>query len=181
MDHPAIPLTAPRLDEADIEAAVCVLRSGRLAQGPEVAAFEEEFSTLIDGREAIAVASGTAALWLSLLALGIGPGDEVITPSFAFAATAGAVRLTGATPVFADIDPATYCLDPDAVAAAITPRTAGIIPVDLYGRPAALDRLTILAERHHLALVEDSAQAIGVQLNGRPAGAFAAAATFSFY
>jgi dTDP-4-amino-4,6-dideoxygalactose transaminase len=181
MDHPTIPLTAPRLHESDIEAAVRVLRSGRLAQGPEVAAFEHEFSALIDGRETVAVASGTAALWLSLLALGIGPGDEVITPSFTFAATAGAVRLTGATPVFADIDPSTYCLDPDAAAAAITPRTAAIIPVDLYGHPAALDRLGEVAERHHLALIEDAAQAIGASLNARPTGVFGTAATFSFY
>ncbi len=181
MDQPAIALTAPRLDEQDIEAAVRVMRSGRLAQGPEVASFEDEFSTLVDGREAVAVASGTAALWLSLLALGIGPGDEVIAPSFTFAATVGAVRLTGATPVFADIDPATYCLDPDAAAAAITPRTAGIIPVDLYGHPAALDRLGALAERHHLALIEDAAQAIGARLDACPTGAFGTVGTFSFY
>lgn len=125
---PKIPVTAPRLDASDIAAAVRVLRSGHLVQGPEVAAFEEEFADLVDGRYCVAVNSGTSALWLTLLALGIEPGDEVIIPSFTFAATAAAVRLTGATPVFADIDPITFCLAPDAVAAAVTPRTTAVIP-----------------------------------------------------
>ena len=101
-----------------------VLRSGRLVQGQEVAAFEDEFAALVGGRTCVAVNSGTSALHLGLLAAGIGPGDEVIVPSFTFAATANAVAMTGATPVFADIEPDTFCLDPDAVAAAVTPRTA---------------------------------------------------------
>ncbi|WP_331735884.1 DegT/DnrJ/EryC1/StrS family aminotransferase [Streptomyces sp. NBC_00057] len=181
MNTPPIPVAAPRLDADDIASAVRVLESGHLVQGPEVAAFEGEFAELVDGRHCIAVNSGTSALWLTLLALGIGPGDEVIVPSFTFAATAAAVRLTGATPVFADIAPDTYCLDPDAVRAAITPRTAAVIPVHLFGHPAAMDELTKLARRHHLALVEDAAQAHGATLGGRPTGAFGTAGCFSFY
>lgn len=180
MNH-HIPLVAPRLDAADIAAAVRVLHSGHLVQGPEVAAFEEEFATLVDGRHCVAVNSGTSALWLTLLALGIGPGDEVIVPSFTFAATAAAVRLTGATAVFADIDPASFCLDPDAVRAAITPRTKAVIPVHLYGHPAALGELIPLAQRHHLAVVEDAAQAHGATLADRPVGTFGLAGCFSFY
>ena len=179
--NPQIPVAEPRLTAADIAAAVRVLRSGNLVQGPEVAAFEDEFATLVDGRHCVAVNSGTSALWLTLLALGLGPGDEVITPSFTFAATAAAVRLTGATVVFADIDPTTFCLDPAAVRAAITPRSKAVIPVHLYGHPAAMDELVPLAERHHLALVEDAAQAHGATLAGQPVGTFGVAGCFSFY
>ncbi|MFD9605289.1 DegT/DnrJ/EryC1/StrS family aminotransferase [Streptomyces sp. NPDC056441] len=181
MNTPLIPVAAPRLDAADIAAAVRVLESGHLVQGPEVAAFEAEFADLVDGRHCIAVNSGTSALWLTLLALGIGPGDEVIVPSFTFAATAAAVRLTGATAVFADITPDTFCLDPDAVRAAITPHTTAVIPVHLFGHPAAMDELTALAQHHHLALVEDAAQAHGATLNGRLVGTFGTAGCFSFY
>jgi dTDP-4-amino-4,6-dideoxygalactose transaminase len=176
-----IPISRPQLGEDEIAAAVRVLRSGQLTQGPEVAAFEEEFAGLVDGRHCIAVNSGTAALWLSLLALGIGPGDDVIVPSFTFAATAAAVRLTGATCVFADIDPATFCLDPAAAAAAITPRTAAVIPVHLYGHPADTDRLIPLARSHALAVVEDAAQAHAATLHARPVGTFGSTAAFSFY
>ncbi|MFF9593821.1 DegT/DnrJ/EryC1/StrS family aminotransferase [Streptomyces sp. NPDC014646] len=181
MNTPPIPVAAPRLDATDIAAAIRVLESGHLVQGAEVAAFEAEFADLVDGRHCIAVNSGTSALWLTLLALGIGPGQEVIVPSFTFAATAAAVRLTGATPVFADITPDTFCLDPDAVRAAITPRTTAVIPVHLFGHPAALDELTTLAQQHHLALVEDAAQAHGATLAGRTAGTFGTAGCFSFY
>jgi perosamine synthetase len=176
-----IPIAAPHLDAADIAAAVRVLRSGHLVQGPEVAAFEEEFACLVDGRHCVAVSSGTSALWLTLLGLGIGPGDEVIVPSFTFAATAAAVRLAGATVVFADITPGSFCLDPGAVAAAITPRTAAVIPVHLFGHPAAMGHLAALADRHHLALVEDAAQAHGATLDGRPVATFGTAGCFSFY
>lgn len=176
-----IPLAQPRLDEDEIAAAVRVLRSGHLVQGPEVAIFEQEFAALVDGRDCVAVNSGTSALWLSLLALGIGPGDEVIVPSFTFAATAAAVGLTGATCAFADIDPRSFCLDPDIAAAAVTRRTAAIIPVHLYGHPAAMDCLVPLAQRHGLALIEDAAQAHGAALHGQPAGTFGDLAVFSFY
>lgn len=171
----------PVIGEAETEAAVRVLRSGRVVQGPEVAAFEEEFAELVGGRHCVAVNSGTSALHLALLALGIGQGDEVVVPSFSFAATANAVRLVGAEPVFADIDPNTFCLDPDAAAAAIGPRTAALLPVHLYGHPAPMDVLERLAQRHGLAVVEDACQAHGAALRGKPVGSFGAAACFSFY
>ena len=177
----AIPPARPVIGEAEIEAAVRVLRSGMVVQGPEVAAFEQEFGELVGGRHCVAVNSGTSALQLSLMALGIGPGDEVVVPSFSFAASANAVRLVGATPVFADIEPGSFCLDPDAVAAAITPRTVAVMPVHLYGHPAAMDRIMPIAERHDLAVVEDAAQAHAAALNGTPVGGFGAAGCFSFY
>ncbi|MGI8313361.1 DegT/DnrJ/EryC1/StrS family aminotransferase [Saccharopolyspora hattusasensis] len=181
MDDAFIPVARPEIGTAEIHAALRVLRSGQLAQGREVAALETEFSAHVHGRQCVAVSSGTSALWLILHALGITAGDEVIVPSFSFPATAAAVALTGAAPVFADIDPATYCLDPHAVAAAITPRTAAVIPVHLYGQCAALDQFRALAQHHGLALVEDAAQAHGAALDGHPAGTFGTAAAFSFY
>ncbi|MEU9759779.1 DegT/DnrJ/EryC1/StrS family aminotransferase [Streptomyces sp. NPDC047987] len=180
-DQHMIRAAAPVIGEDEIEAAVRVLRGGMVAQGPEVAAFEEEFSQIVDGRHCVAVNSGTSALHLSLVALGIGPGDEVIVPSFTFAATANAVRLAGATPVFVDIERDSFCLSPQAAEAAITPRTAAIMPVHLYGHPAAMGAFTALAERHGLAIVEDAAQAHAASLDGTPVGAFGAAACFSFY
>lgn len=176
-----IPPAKPVIGDAEIEAAVRVLRSGRVVQGPEVAAFEEEFSELVAGRHCVAVNSGTSALQLTLMALGIGPGDEVVVPAFTFAATANAVRLVGAEPVFADIEPGSFNLDPDAVSAAVTARTAAIMPVHLYGHPAAMDRLMPIAQRHGLAVVEDACQAHGAALGGQPVGAFGDAGTFSFY
>jgi dTDP-4-amino-4,6-dideoxygalactose transaminase len=169
------------IGDAEIEAAVRVLRSGLVVQGPEVAAFEAEFSELVEGRHCIAVNSGTSALHVTMMALGFGPGDEVIVPSFSFAATANAVRLVGATPVFADIERASFCLDPEAVAALIGPRTRAIMPVHLYGHPAAMDRIMELADRHGLAVVEDAAQAHAATLGGRAVGTFGVAGCFSFY
>lgn len=176
-----IPAARPVIGEAEIEAAVRVLRSGKVVQGPEVAAFEQEFSQLVAGSHCVAVNSGTSALQLSLLAIGIGPGDEVVVPSFSFAATANAVRLVGAEPVFADIEPASFCLDPAAVVAAIGPRTAAIMPVHLYGHPAAMEQLMPIAQRHGLAVVEDACQAHAAAVRGRPVGAFGTTGTFSFY
>jgi perosamine synthetase len=177
-----IPIARPEIGEDEIDAVTRVLRSGMLAQGPEVAAFENEFSNkLVQGVHSIAVNSGTSALHLSLLAVGIGAGDEVIVPSFTFAATANSVALTGATPVFADIEPNFYCLDPKAVEAAITPRTAAIMPVHLYGHPAAMDEFVAICNKYGLLLVEDAAQAHGASLNGRPVGTWGVAGSFSFY
>ncbi|MFF4903526.1 DegT/DnrJ/EryC1/StrS family aminotransferase [Streptomyces sp. NPDC001260] len=178
---PSIPAARPVIGEAEIAAAVRVLRSGRVVQGPEVAAFEDAFSELVAGRACVAVNSGTSALQLSLMALGIGPGDEVVVPSFSFAATANAVRLVGADPVFADITSGTYCLDPLAVSAMIGPRTAALMPVHLYGHPAPMDQLMQLAARHGLAVLEDACQAHGATLHGRPVGTFGEAGCFSFY
>jgi perosamine synthetase len=176
-----ITLAHPHVGDAEVDAAVRVLRSRKLVQGNEVAAFEAEFADLVAGRHCVAVSSGTAALHLALRACGIGPGDQVILPSFTFGATAHAVAHAGATPVFADIDPETFTLDPDATAAAITPSTAAIVPVHLFGHPAAMERLTALAARHDLAVIEDAAQAVGAALDGTPTGAFGHAAAFSFY
>lgn len=177
-----IPAAKPIIGDEERQAVDRVMRSGMLAQGPEVAAFEEEFSTqVVDGRFCVAVNSGTSALHLSLLAAGVGPGDEVIVPSFTFAATANSVAITGATPVFADIEDQYYCLDPEAVEAAITPRTKAVMPVHLYGHPAAMDRFHDLCERHGLLLLEDAAQAHAASLHGRPLATWGIAGSFSFY
>ncbi|HET9168067.1 MAG TPA: DegT/DnrJ/EryC1/StrS family aminotransferase [Actinospica sp.] len=176
-----IPAARPEIGQDEIDAVVRVMRTGRVVQGSEVADFEQEFGKLVESRACVAVNSGTSALHLSMLALGIGPGDEVIVPSFSFAATANAVAVTGATPVFADIEPASFGIDPEAVAAAITPRTAAIVPVHLFGHPAAMDRLMPLAQKHGLAVVEDAAQAVGARLGETCVGAFGTTACFSFY
>jgi dTDP-4-amino-4,6-dideoxygalactose transaminase len=180
-DLPFIPAARPVIGDAEIDAATRVLRGGHVVQGPEVAAFEAEFAAFVAGRHCVAVNSGTSALLLALTALRIGPGDDVIVPSFTFAATANAVRLAGANPVFVDIDPDTFCLDPDAVAAAVGPRTAAIMPVHLYGHPADMGRIGEVAARHGLAVVEDAAQAHAAEYEGAPVGTFGDAACFSFY
>lgn len=181
VDDLEVPATGVRVGADELAALARVLESGMLAQGAEVAAFEAEFSAYVDGRPCVAVNSGTSALLLGLLAIGVGPGDEVIVPSFSFAATANAVVLTGARPVFVDIEPATFCLDASSVLAAVTERTAAVMPVHLYGHPAAMDRLAEIAETHGIAIVEDAAQAHLATLAGRPVGTFGAVAAFSFY
>lgn len=159
-----------------------VLRSGMIAQGPEVAAFEQEFSAaLAGGRTCVAVNSGTSGLHLGLLAAGIGPGDEVIVPSFTFAATANSVALTGATPVFADIDPQTFCLTPDAARAVLTERTKAVMPVHLYGHPFDAPGFAALAAERNVMIFEDAAQAHGASLDGRMVGTFGTFAMFSLY
>ncbi|MDO4612457.1 MAG: DegT/DnrJ/EryC1/StrS family aminotransferase [Actinomycetaceae bacterium] len=182
MSEPLIPAAHPLVGEDEVEAVSRVIRSGMLAQGPEVAAFESEFGEqMVDGCCCVAVNSGTAALHVGLLAAGIGPGDEVIVPSFTFAATGNSVALTGATPVFADIEGEYFSLDPDAVEAAITPRTKAIMPVHLYGHPANMTRLVEIASRHNLLLAEDAAQAHGATWQSRPVGTFGCFGAFSFY
>ena len=176
-----IPAAQPIIGDDERQAVDRVLQSGMLAQGPEVKAFEDEFSEIVDKRHCIAVNSGTSALHLALVAAGIRQGDEVIVPSFSFAATANAVRLAGATPVFADIEQDYFNLSPSAVEAAITPRTRAIMPVHLYGHPAAMTELTAICQRHNLLLFEDAAQAHAASLNGVPVGAFGVAGSFSFY
>jgi len=177
-----IPPAKPIIGDEEREAVDRVLRSGMVAQGPEVAAFEREFSEhFVAGRPTVAVNSGTAGLHLGLLASGVGAGDEVIVPSFTFAATGNSVALTGATPVFADIEPDTFTLDPASVEAAITDRTKGIMPVHLYGHPARMRELQAIADNHGIALYEDAAQAHGASLDGRQVGTFGAFAMFSLY
>jgi perosamine synthetase len=177
-----IPAAKPIVGDEERAAVDAVLASGMLAQGPEVAAFEQEFAReLLDGRACVAVNSGTSGLHLGLLASGIGAGDEVIVPSFTFAATANAVALTGATPVFADIDPVTFCLDPASVRALITDRTRAIMPVHLYGHPANMDQFAAIAADHDLQLFEDAAQAHGATWKGARVGTFGTFAMFSLY
>lgn len=177
-----IPAAKPLIGLEERRAVDAVLEGGGLAQGPEVAAFEREFGdVLVAGASVTAVNSGTAALHLALVALGIGPGDEVIVPSFTFAATANAVRLVGAEPVFVDIDPLTYCVDPSAVRAAVTPATRAIMPVHLYGHPADMTAIARIAEEHELLVVEDAAQAHGARWAGARVGSSSDAAAFSLY
>jgi len=177
-----IAAAAPLIGAAERAAVDRVMQSGNLAQGPEVAAFESEFAAeLVAGRTCVAVNSGTAGAHLGLLACRVGPGDEVIVPSFTFAATGNAVALTGATPVFVDIEPLHYSVDSAAVEAAVTPRTVGIMPVHLYGHPADMTAIQAVADRHGLAVYEDAAQAHGAELHGRQVGTFGEFAMFSLY
>ncbi len=179
---PMIPAAKPIIGEEERAAVDRVLASGMVAQGPEVAAFEEEFAAeLVGGRRCVAVNSGTSGLHLGLLAAGIGAGDEVIVPSFTFAATANAVALTGATPVFADISADTFNLDPVAVEAAVTEATAAVMPVHLYGHPADMEGLGRVAREHGLQLFEDAAQAHGATYQGAPVGTFGVFGMFSLY
>jgi dTDP-4-amino-4,6-dideoxygalactose transaminase len=157
------------------------LTSMQLALGPNVEAFEAEFSAFCDVKHTIGVGSGTDALQLLLHAHGIGPGDEVVTSSFTFIATIEAIMLLGATPVLADIDPDTFCIDPAEVAAKITPRTRAVLPVHLYGHPADMDAIAEVIGDREIALVEDAAQAHGALCRGRPAGGLGDGAAFSFY
>jgi len=177
-----IPAAKPLIGDEEREAVDRVLRSGMIAGGPEVAAFEQEFADQVAGGwTCVAVNSGTAGSHLGLLAAGVGPGDEVIVPSFTFAATANSVALTGATPVFVDIEPDYFCVDPAAVEAAITPRTKGIQPVHLYGHPASMTALRAIADKHGIAIYEDAAQAHGAEWDGQRVGTFGDFAMFSLY
>jgi perosamine synthetase len=177
-----IPPARPLVGDEEIEAVTRVIRSGMLAQGPEVKAFEEEFSEHFGlGRACVALNSGTSGQHLGLLSSGVQAHDEVIVPSFTFAATCNSVALTGATPVFADIDADDFCISPAAIEAAITERTVGVMPVHLYGHPAKMDAILELAERHGIQVFEDAAQAHGASLHGTPVGAFGSFAMFSLY
>jgi dTDP-4-amino-4,6-dideoxygalactose transaminase len=177
-----IPPAKPIIGDEERAAVDRVLRSGMIAQGPEVAAFETEFAAhFVGGLPTVAVNSGTSGLHLGLLAVGVGQGDEVIVPSFTFAATANSVALTGGTPVFVDIEPETFTLDPAAVEAAITPKTKGIMPVHLYGHPARMRELSAIAEKHGIALYEDAAQAHGASLDGKQVGTYGQMTMFSLY
>jgi dTDP-4-amino-4,6-dideoxygalactose transaminase len=158
-----------------------VLRSGRFILGPNVEAFEREAAAFLGTRYAVGVGSGTDALVLALRALGVGPGDEVIVPSFTFFATAESVSLIGAKPVFADIEPTTFCLEPESVAKAIGLRTRAIVPVHLFGHPAEMDEIGALAKSRGLAVLEDAAQGFGAVYRGRKIGGLGNAAAFSFF
>ncbi|MCA1453699.1 DegT/DnrJ/EryC1/StrS family aminotransferase [Bradyrhizobium sp. BRP22] len=181
-----IPIAKPFLDTTEADAARAAVLSGWLSQGPQVSAFEREFALLTGARHACAVSNCTTALHLALLANGVGPGDEVITSSHSFIATANSIRYCGATPIFVDVDPATYNINPERVAEAVTERTRAILAVHQMGMPCDLKSLMAVANRHGIALIEDAACAIGSQINvdgdwelvGKPRGSIAC---FSFH
>jgi dTDP-4-amino-4,6-dideoxygalactose transaminase len=164
-----------------LAAVTRVCDSQRFIMGPEVEQLERELAEMLDVPHAVGVSSGTDALLLAMMALGIGPGDEVITSTYSFFATGGCVARLGATPVFADIDPVSYNLDPSALAAAVTPRTRAIIPVHLYGQSADLDAILAVGARAGVPVIEDAAQAIGARYKGRPVGGFGHVGCFSFF
>lgn len=167
---------------AEVDAAIqSVIVRTAFIMGPDVREFEKLFAQYCAATHAVGVASGTAALELTLRAYNIGGGDEVITTAHTFIATAEAISAVGARPVFVEIDPRTYNIDPDAIAAAVTPATRAILPVHIYGQPADMDRIMAIAARHHLAVIEDAAQAHGAGWNGQRVGAIGHAACFSFY
>jgi dTDP-4-amino-4,6-dideoxygalactose transaminase len=183
MRVPFVDLSAvhgPIVDELN-QAISRVIEKNDFVLGEEVEHFEEDFAAYCGPAHAVGVDSGLSALELILRGYGIGPGDEVIVPTFTFIATAAAVTFAGAKPVFVDVDPSTYCIDVAQVEAAITPRTRAVIPVHLYGRPAEMDELERLARRHALIVIEDACQAHGASYKGRKAGSLGHAAAFSFY
>jgi perosamine synthetase len=177
-----IPVYEPLLGALEEEYVLDAVRSGWISSlGAYVTRFESEFAAFCGVDHGVSVCNGTVALHLALHALGIGPGDEVITPSLTFVATANAIRYTGATPVFADVDPSTWCMDAWDVERLITPATRALLPVHLYGHPAPMPRLLELARAHRLWVVEDAAEAHGAAIDGQRVGAFGHLATFSFY
>jgi len=176
-----IGLSAPWIDERDEELVLEVLRSGWLSLGPTGARFESLFAPVVGAPYCAAVSSGTAGLHLCMRLAGVGPGDEVITSPYSFVASANCAIYEGATPVFADIDPRTYNLDPRTVEAAITPRTKAIVAVDIFGYPCELAQLQAICERHGLALVEDACEALGARYRGRPIGSHGHPAVWAFY
>jgi len=180
-----IPINKPLLGEEEVEAVAKVLRSGLLTSRTESASmvriFEEAFARFVKAKHAVAVNSGTAALHLSLLASKVRRGHEVIVPSFTFVSTAETVALAGAKPVFVDINPDTYNIDPEKIKKAITKKTKAIIPVDLFGLPADMESIREIAQEHDLVIIEDAAQAHGALYAGKPAGSSANLACWSFY
>jgi perosamine synthetase len=174
-------LSAPWIDERDEELVLEVLRSGHLSLGQMGPRFEQMLGEAVGAPYCAAVSSGTAGLHLCMRLAGVGEGDEVITSPYSFVASANCAIYEGATPVFADIDPQTYNLTPEAVEAAITPRTRAVVAVDIYGYPCELDELIAICERHGLALVEDACEALGARYKGRPLGSHGHPAVWAFY
>lgn len=174
-------MSAPDIDESDVRAVVSVLHSGRLSLGPAIEGFEAGMANYVGTRCAVAVNSGTAALHLIVKALGIGDGDEVLVPSFTFAASVNALLYERAVPVFVDIENETYNLDPDDLRRKITPRTRAILAVDVFGHPCEWDTILGLAREYGLKVIDDSCEALGAEYRGRKIGQFGDAAAFAFY
>jgi perosamine synthetase len=177
----AVPLSHPWLGEREEELVLDVLRSGRLSLGPTIELFEERFAEAVGAPYAAAVSSGTAGLHLLCVAAGVVPGDEVITSPYSFVASANCAIYEGAKPVFADIDPRTWNVDPAAVEAAVTERTAAVVAVDIFGYPSELDDLQAICDRYGLVLIDDACEALGARYRGRPVGAQGQDAVFAFY
>jgi perosamine synthetase len=176
-----IPLARPYVDSREEELVLDVLRSGSLALGPVHRRFEDAFAEAVGTRYAVSCSSGTAGLHAALHRLGVGPGDEVVTSSFSFIASANVILFQHATPVFAEMDENTFNVDPDAVEAAITPRTKAILPVHIFGYPCDVERLNDIARRHDLTVLEDACEALGAAIDGRAVGTFGNPAVYGFY
>jgi perosamine synthetase len=180
--RPRIPVAEPVIGEREVTYVTAAVKSGWVSsKGPYVAEFEQALAQRVDAQYAVAVSSGTAALTLSMAALGIGPGDEVIVPTFSFAATANTVCHVGATPNFADSDPTHWCMDPGDIQRRITPRTKAIMPVHLYGHPAEMSAIIEIAQERNLKVIENAAEALGSRYNGRPVGCLGDVGIFSFF
>ncbi len=176
-----VPMSAPDITEEDVQAVDEVVRSGRLALGPKTEEFEKLMAQYIGVKHAVAVSSGTAALHLIVRALGIGPGDEVLVPSFTFVASVNVILYEGAVPVFVDIEPDTYNLNPEDLERKITPRTKALMVVDVFGHPAEWDEILRISEKRGLKIIDDSCEALGAEYKGRKLGQFGDAAAFAFY
>ncbi len=174
-------LSRPDITAKEIEAVCEVLRGPDLSLGPKLTEFEKAFTDYTGSKRAVAVNSGTSGLFLSMLALGIAPDDEVITTPFTFIASASSVMMAGAKPVFVDIDPENLNIDPAKIEARITDRTKAILPVEVFGNPAGLDKVSEIAQKHNLPVIEDSCEALGSELNGKKAGTFGTMSVFGFY
>ncbi len=177
----AIPLSLPDITDNDVAAVAEAVRSGRLSIGPKLEEFEHVIAAATHRTHGIGVSSGTAGLHLALVALGIGPGDEVITPAFSFIASANCVLYVGAKPVFVDCDPRTLNMNLDDVEAKITDKTKAIIGVEVFGNPVGMDKLAALAARYEIPLVEDACEGLGAKLGSRPVGSFGRVSVFGFY
>jgi len=176
-----IPLARPDITPAEIDAVVAVMKTPHLSLGPKLAEFETAFARYCGTQYAVAISSGTAALHLCMAAIGIRPGEEVISTPFSFVASSNCILFEGGRPVFVDIDPDTWNIDPARIEAAVTPRTRAIIPVDVFGQPADMDPILAVARKHGLRVVEDSCEALGARYHGRRAGALGDVGVFGFY
>ncbi len=174
-------LSRPDITEAEIQAVCAVLRSPNLSLGPKLGEFERAFADYIGTKRAVAVNSGTSGLFLCLSAMGIGPGDEVITTPFTFIASTNCILMVGAKPVFVDIDPANLNIDPAGIEASVTKKTKAILPVEVFGSPAGFDRICRVALKHNLPVLEDSCEALGSALNGKKTGTLGKMSVFAFY